>query len=169
VCAASSAATVARAATVALGPVMHEVRLQISSEHKTRIRLWQSDDPAVGGRLEFAHRIGVLEPRTEVATRWVLGDGAAADAADDSYVLFSEDNGYEKIPHRAGTGADRIPQNVFPSQMSAYMMYARAVLCLIASVALLVALRSPPRLWSRLCCHRRCLNLACLHAQYLLV
>ena len=121
VCAASSAATVARAATVAFGPVMHEVRLQISDEHKTRIRLWQSDDPAVGGRLEFAHRIGVLEPRTEVATRWVLGDGAAADAAGDSYVLFSEDNGYEKIPHRAGTGADRIPQNVFPSQMSAFV------------------------------------------------
>ena len=29
---------------------------------------------------------------------------------------------------------------------------------------LLVALRSPPRLSSRLCCNRRCLNLACLHA-----
>ena len=42
--------------------------------------------------------------------------------------------------------------------------YARAILCPIASVALLIALRSPLRLSSRLCCHRRCLNLACLHA-----
>ena len=32
--------------------------------------------------------------------------------------------------------------------------YARAILCPIASVALLVALRSPPRLSSRLCCHK---------------
>jgi hypothetical protein len=43
-------------------------------------------------------------------------------------------------------------------------LYALAVLCPIASVALLIALCSPPRLSSRLCCHRRCLNLACLHA-----
>ena len=42
--------------------------------------------------------------------------------------------------------------------------YALAALCPIASVALLVALCSPPRLSSRLCCHRRCLNLVCLHA-----
>ena len=43
-------------------------------------------------------------------------------------------------------------------------LYALAVLCPIASVALLITLCSPPRLSSRLCCHRRCLNLACLHA-----
>ncbi len=39
-----------------------------------------------------------------------------------------------------------------------------AILCPVASAALLVALCSLPRLSSRLCCHRRCLNLACLHA-----
>ena len=118
----------ARAATVAFGPVMHEVRLQVSDEHKTRIRLWQSDDPAVGGRLEFAHRIGVLEPHTEVATRWVLvGDNgtnaaaAAAAALTDPFVLYSEDNGYEVIAHQAGTGARRIAANVYPSQMSAFV------------------------------------------------
>ena len=39
----------AQASTVALGPVMHEVRIMISDQHKTRIRLWLSDDPEVGG------------------------------------------------------------------------------------------------------------------------
>jgi len=39
-----------------------------------------------------------------------------------------------------------------------------AILCPVASVALLVALCSLPRLSSHLCCHRRYLNLACLHA-----
>jgi hypothetical protein len=109
----------ALAATVALGPVMHEVRLQISDQHKTRIRLWQSADPNVGGRLEFAHRIGVLEPQTDVATRWVLGDKGGTGT--DALVLFSEDNGLEVIPHRAGTGADSISSNLFPSQMSAFI------------------------------------------------
>ena len=42
--------------------------------------------------------------------------------------------------------------------------YARAILCPIASVTLLIALRFPPHLSSRLCCHCRCLNLTCLHA-----
>ena len=46
------------ASSVALGPVMQEVRLQVSAEHKTRIRLWVSADQAVGGRIEIAHRIG---------------------------------------------------------------------------------------------------------------
>jgi hypothetical protein len=39
-----------------------------------------------------------------------------------------------------------------------------AILCPVASVALLVALCSLPRLFSRLCCHHWYLNLACLHA-----
>ena len=39
--------------------------------------------------------------------------------------------------------------------------YALAILCPVASVALLIALCSPPRLSSHLCCcHRRYLNLA---------
>lgn len=38
-----------QASTVAFGPVMHEVRIMISDQHKTRIRLWLSDDPEVGG------------------------------------------------------------------------------------------------------------------------
>jgi hypothetical protein len=42
--------------------------------------------------------------------------------------------------------------------------YALAILCPVASVALLIALCSLPRLSSHLCCHRRYLNLACLHA-----
>jgi hypothetical protein len=42
--------------------------------------------------------------------------------------------------------------------------YAFAIFCPVASVALLVALCSLPRLSSRLYCLRRYLNLACLHA-----
>jgi len=42
--------------------------------------------------------------------------------------------------------------------------YGLAVLCPVAFVALFIALCSPPHLSSRLCRHRRCLNLACLHA-----
>ena len=42
--------------------------------------------------------------------------------------------------------------------------YALAILCPVASVAPLIALCSLPRLSSRLCCHRRYLNFACLHA-----
>jgi hypothetical protein len=42
--------------------------------------------------------------------------------------------------------------------------YALAILCPAASVALLIAPCSLTHLSSRLCCHRRYLNLACLHA-----
>jgi hypothetical protein len=61
--------------SVSLGPVMQEVRLQVSAEHKTRIRLWVSDDPAVGGRIELGHHIGVLEQMTEVASRFTVRRG----------------------------------------------------------------------------------------------
>merc|ERR1719174_3646625 len=110
------------AATVALGPVIQEVRLQVTDEHKTRIRLWVSDDPAVGQRIELAHRIGVLKPNTEILSRFTLG-GSAATLGDgpaniENMTLWSEDNGYEKIPHIPGTGADKIAFNMFPSQMS---------------------------------------------------
>ena len=72
------------ATTASLGPVMQEVRLQISAEHKTRVRIWRSKDPAVGGRIELAHRIGVLEPQTEVASRFAVSELHAAE-------FFSED------------------------------------------------------------------------------
>ena len=108
--------TTALASTVAIGPIMHEVRIQPSPEHKTRIRLWQSNDPDVGGRIEFAHRIGVLEPHTEIASRWLLDDMQSTDMT-----LYSEDNGLEKIPRTAGTGSNNIATNVFPSQMSAFI------------------------------------------------
>ena len=104
------------ASTIALGPVMQEVRLQISEEHKTRIRLWQSKDPAVGGRIEFAHRIGVLERQTEIASRFTLGE-----LGPEVPTLYAEENGYEVTGHRAGTGAENIAQNLYPSQMSAFI------------------------------------------------
>ena len=46
-------------ATVAKGVVMEEVRIQVSAEHRTRIRLWHSSDPAVGCRLELVKRPAV--------------------------------------------------------------------------------------------------------------
>jgi len=100
--------------SVSLGPVMQEVRLQISLEHKTRIRLWVSDDPAVGGRLELGHRIGVLEKMTEVASRFTVDELQGAD-------FYSEDNGYEVIKHSSGSNHTNIPLNHFPSQMSTFI------------------------------------------------
>lgn len=82
--------------SVSLGPVMQEVRLQVSNEHKTRIRLWVSDDPAVGGRIELGHHIGVLEQMTEVASRFTVKELQKAE-------FYSEDNGYETIRHSSGS------------------------------------------------------------------
>ena len=95
--------------------------MQISQEHKTRIRLWSSSDAAVGKRIELAHRIGVLEPQTEVASRFTLHD----DAAAATMTLFSEDNGYEVIPHNdSRSGKDNIAQHHWPSQMSTFLANA---------------------------------------------
>jgi hypothetical protein len=132
--------------TVAIGPVLQEVWLQISPEHKTRIRVWNSADPAVGGRIEFGHRIGVLEPFTEVSSRFTL-------VKEGRWTLHSEDNGcvtyglsrtvvysrlsslthervfgvayrsYEKIQHQpppAGYDNSTTPNLMYPSQMSVF-------------------------------------------------
>lgn len=95
---------------------MQEVRLQLSSEHKTRIRLWVSEDPLVGARIELAHRIGVLTQKTEVVSRFTVKDLSSAD-------FFSEDNGYESIRHRSGWDGDKgtIPLRHWPSQLSTYL------------------------------------------------
>eukprot|EP00039_Didymoeca_costata_P011753 m.166415 g.166415 ORF g.166415 m.166415 type:complete len:1037 (+) comp15278_c0_seq5:70-3180(+) len=114
------------AVSVAKGPVMQEVRLQVSPEHHTRIRVWQSTDPSVGGRLEFAHRVGILEPMTELATRFTCNE------IDESSLLHSEDNGYETSAHKYPSPYPGdlppqsdpslvIPQNFYPSQMSAFI------------------------------------------------
>jgi hypothetical protein len=105
--------------TISRGPVMQEARFQISAEHKTRVRLFVSDDPAVGGRLEFGHRIGVLEPMSEIASRFTARDLATA-------AWYSEDNGYETIEHATGCpGCDSDPSSIpyrhFPSQMSVFL------------------------------------------------
>ena len=73
-----------------VGPIMQEVRLQISDQHKMRIRLWVSEDPEVGGRIEFGNRIGVLAPQTEIVSRFGIGVPAAGS---DNLTFFSEDNG----------------------------------------------------------------------------
>ena len=109
-----SAAPKLLASTASLGPVMQEVRLQISAEHKTRVRIWRSKDPAVGGRIELAHRIGVLEPQTEVASRFAVSELHAAE-------FFSEDNGYEVIRHSSGSEDKDINLNHYPSQMSTFI------------------------------------------------
>ena len=129
------------ASSASLGPVMQEVRFQISSEHKTRVRLWVSDDPAVGGRIELAHRIGVLDQMTEIASRFTLGS-----LQNKPHSFFSEDNGcaahpllccvgctrrgtdgfvrvlrYEIIEHSSGSGSEDINLNHYPSQMSTFI------------------------------------------------
>ena len=104
------------ASSASLGPVMQEVRFQISSEHKTRVRLWVSDDPAVGGRIELAHRVGVLEQMTEITSRFTLGT-----LQNKPHSFFSEDNGYEIIEHSSGSGAQDINLNHYPSQMSTFI------------------------------------------------
>lgn len=109
------------ASSVALGPVMQEVRLQVSDQHKTRIRLWVSDDPEVGGRIEFGNRIGVLTIQTEIASRFGIG---APSAGTENMTFFSEDNGYEAIPHpREGDEnvAGSIATHYYPSQQSCFM------------------------------------------------
>ena len=101
--------------------MLQEVRLQPSDEHKTRIRLWFSDDPAVGGRIELAHRIGVLSPRTEVVSRFTAAELHGA-------TFFSEDNGYETIAHASGSGEEQIPEHHFPSQMSTFLSDGNSML-----------------------------------------
>ena len=100
--------------SVSLGPVMQEVRLQVSNEHKTRIRLWVSDDPTVGGRIELGHHIGVLEQMTEVASRFTVKELQKAE-------FYSEDNGYETIRHSSGSEDRDINLNHYPSQMSTFI------------------------------------------------
>ena len=101
------------ASTAVLGDVTQEVWLQVASEFKTRIRIWISDDPQVGRRIEIGHKIGVLAPLTDVLSRFTMPALNASDA-----VFFSEDNGYEKIPHAAGTDEGNIATHLYPSQAS---------------------------------------------------
>jgi hypothetical protein len=103
--------------------------------HKTRIRpLYVSDDPAAGGRIELAHRIGVLEPMTELISRFSAAELSTA-------AFYSEDNGLETIKHRLGTPLidpvckespnasvtywhgeiASIPRNHWPSQISTFL------------------------------------------------
>lgn len=58
-----------KAATATFGPVVQECRLQVTDEYRTRIRLWVSDDPIVGRRVEIANRVGVLPQLTDVIAR----------------------------------------------------------------------------------------------------
>ena len=102
----------ALASTAALGPVTQEVWLQISAQLKTRVRIWISNDPQLGRRIELGHKIGVLPPLTEVVSRFT------APALKTDAVFFSEDNGYEKIPHAAGTDGGNIATHLYPSQAS---------------------------------------------------
>ena len=103
-------------ATVALGPVMHEVRLQVTPEHTTRVRLWQTDDPTLGQRIEVGVGVGVLQPLSELISRFTfVDDGGSAQ-------LVSEDNGYELIPRAAAPRDAPVGRHVYPSQQSAYLV-----------------------------------------------
>jgi hypothetical protein len=87
--------------------------LDIIQKHKTRIRIWNSKDEEVGRRIEIANRIGVLEQSTDLASRFTV-KGALHGAT-----FYSEDNGYEAVPHKSGEHG--ISENFFPSQMSAFL------------------------------------------------
>jgi hypothetical protein len=110
----------AMAATVALGPVMQEVRLQVNNQHKTRIRLWDTTDPTLGYRLEIGHRLGVLEERTDLVSRFYV-----QELNNSKAMMFSEDNGYELVHHPSGAMSGKkvedIPDLTYPSQMSAIL------------------------------------------------
>ena len=120
------------AASLALGPVVHEAWLQISDQHRERIRIWQTDDPALGARIEIGARIGVLSPMTEISSRLTL----AQSEASSQTTFYSEDNAYERVPHAPGVPTDgrNLSAVVYPSQASAYLRDAAADLQL--SVAL---------------------------------
>ena len=121
------AADVTQFATSALGPVLQEVRLQITPyESKTVLRLWVSDDPAVGGRLEVHNHLGVLEQNTEIVSRFITD----IDNRDPSGrpVMYSESNGYElerrvynasRLPNGTADLPGTLAVNYWPSQMSA--------------------------------------------------
>lgn len=114
------------AASVAHGPVMHEIRLQVSAEHHLRFRLFQTEDPALGSRIEVATRVGVLRPMTELAVRFEVPALATAGQR-----LYSEDNGYETVQHRYPSAYPNdippakfpavIAENFYPSQVSAFI------------------------------------------------
>jgi len=106
-----------RAATMAVGPVMSEIRLQISLEHKTFLRIYESQDVDVGGYLEVVNEIGTLEHNTEVASRFT--SPSVADSINDT-ILVAEENGYEKIEHVyvPSNASTSIPSQYYPSQMS---------------------------------------------------
>ena len=113
------------AVTSALGPVMQEARIQVSAQHKTRIRLWVTNDETLGKRIEFGHRIGVLEPFSEIVSRWTMGDTASSKSTNTTF--YSEDNGYERMPHGSGINASfgkTIEKSHYPSQVSAYLVDA---------------------------------------------
>ena len=102
-----------------MGPIMQEVWLQVSPQHKTRIRLWvgplASEDPELGRRIEIAHRIGVLDPKTDLISRFTV------PTMQKNSVFVSEDNAYEKIKHSSGNPGGNEALNLFPSQASAYL------------------------------------------------
>ena len=107
-------------ATVAKGAVMEEIRMQVSAEHRTRIRLWKSADPAVCARLELGHRVGVLEKMTELASRFTVDELAAAPSA-----FYTEENAYEPLRHareaRGDSAGLNVPLNFYPAQHSAWI------------------------------------------------
>jgi hypothetical protein len=112
---------VALASTVAQGPVMEECWMQLTSQLKTRVRVWKSNDPDVGRRVEIGQFIGVLQELTGVVSRFTV---PAIAEVGSSAVFVSEDNGYEKINHAPGNPKGNPALNMFPSQASAFIATA---------------------------------------------
>eukprot|EP01063_Lacrimia_lanifica_P033458 TRINITY_DN5948_c0_g1_i1.p1 TRINITY_DN5948_c0_g1~~TRINITY_DN5948_c0_g1_i1.p1 ORF type:complete len:991 (+),score=335.32 TRINITY_DN5948_c0_g1_i1:42-3014(+) len=115
----------AAAAAVVHGPIFSEVRWKVSDEHKYWVRLWNSPDPAVGGRVEVGYRVGVLERGTTLAARFAT---PLRNAKGD---VFTESNGYEVLRrswdprYDAGHGKNdtnlAAAANFFPAQMSFFV------------------------------------------------
>jgi hypothetical protein len=78
----------------------------------------------VACRLEVGNRIGVLERRSEVASRFYAPALNSSSGAGASAMLYSEENGYEAIPQPGSRGWEKaadIPLKFYPSQASAYL------------------------------------------------
>jgi hypothetical protein len=108
-------------ATLATGPLLHEAWIQVTTEHRERVRIWQTSDPALGRTIQFGHRVGALSPLSEVAARFTLSESEDSPLS----TLFTEDNAYELVPHVPGALGLNVSRRVFPAQASSLLFDGR--------------------------------------------
>ena len=109
-------------ATLATGPLLHEAWIQVTTEHRERVRIWQTSDPSLGRTIQFGHRVGALSPLSEVAARFTLSESEESTMS----TLFTEDNAYELVPHVPGALGLNVSRRVFPAQASSLLYDGRS-------------------------------------------